>query len=854
VATVYEVGTVGERVFIAMEFVAGQPLDVWLEQRQGWREVVPIFEAAARGLAAAHEAGIVHRDFKPGNVMHGDDGRVVVLDFGLAAPEAETVAGATDPDEPVSASGSGDRLTATHAVVGTPAYMAPEQHLGEPATPKSDQFALCVSLFEALYGARPFAGTSRTAVLWAIDHGEITVPDDVDVPRWLHRAVVRGLAADPDARWPDVPTLIEALGSDPVAKIRRRLLPLAFGGAVLGGAFVLSQPNDADPCAQAGEPVRAIWNADRRERTAAIIASSGFASAPYAGPRLLDGLDAYANALETHLHDACLDHNADPPVPGAAERTRCIKSRLRTLEATTDLLATPSEKLLDRALSLIPSPDGLRVCQGSSEEQGPQLAASNEARRHVEAAVARAKVLLDVGDREGGLKEAERALELAEASGDTGLRARARVRLARAHMVSGRYRDAEPILHRAVLDAERSDDAEAKTAALLALSRVLVQNSKHEQAQRMAELAAAAQQRFEIRPREWDADLEEVLGDLAMANEDWDGAVARFERMNEILADAEVGTMAVLSAKSGLAVAYQSAGWYRHGLALWTEVEQLSREAYGPQHRGVAIALGNRGVILNKLGDVTGSEQALRQSLEIREARDGPGSPSHAPVLMNLGALLVLRDVEAAIPMLEKARTAYTELVGSESAQVAKVAGNLGIAYGKLGRLDDGRAALERSVEILTKLRATGARLAFPLVRLAELEIRAKDCSRATEHLDRAAPLLDPDNAAAMRSWVRLHLARARCEPDPIRAREISERINAYVTDKELKSAAALLARLDYAGRIVQVDPKRAVALVADARSSASDEGTPPDLMRQADAFLAAHAPAPAVAPDPPSD
>ena len=841
VATVYEIGTVGDRVFIAMEFVQGHPLDAWMETRHPWREVVQIFEAAGHGLSAAHDAGIVHRDFKPGNVMLADDGRVVVLDFGLAAPEAEATV-----DEHLAAeqsrSGPIERLTATKAVVGTPAYMSPEQHLGDPATAKSDQFALCVSVFEALYGARPFAGTTRAAVLSAIENGEVTVPGSADVPGWLHRAVVRGLAADPDARWPNVVALVDAMTRDPVAKWRRRLVPVGFVAVVLGTAYAVGGTSEADPCAEATAAVDSVWNSGRRDRTAAAIEASGFASAPYAGPRLLDGMDAYANALSEAYSSACHDQHADPPVPGVPERRRCLETRLRTLEATADLLAAPSERLLDQALRLVPSADELSVCERAGLEQGPELAVDTEARRRIEAEIARAKVLLDVGDKNGGRKVAEDALELALTAGDDGLRARARIRLARAHMVDGRYADSEPLLHQALLDAERSNDAEAKTTALRQLSRVLVKGSKHEQAQRMAELAEAAQSRFQARPRLWDAELEEVYGDLAIAREDWDEAIVRFKRMNAIVAQSEVTTMTTLSAMSGLAEAYHAGGDYELAVALWRELEGMTRDAYGPNHRGVAVALSNRASAHFRLGDRSEAVDAWNEALAIRENADGPGHPSHAGLLTNMAAAQVLSDPAAAIPTLEKARRLYANVSGERSANAALVSTNLGITHEKLGHIEDSRAAFEQAIEIRTELGLEGAKLGRPLVRLAEVEVQAGRCERALEHVERAEPELAPDNSAAMRSIVRLHLVRARCAATPSVAVEHSERANAYADDKGLYGTITLLARLDLADRIVTSDRARAVALIRSAVERVTDEGVSPELLRKAKTFLATHA------------
>ena len=247
VATVYEVGTVDGRLLMAMEFVDGEPLERWISGTHGWRDIVQVFAEAGAGLQAAHAAGLIHRDFKPSNVVLRRDGRVVVLDFGLAR-----VADSLSASEQGISGDALDSATRTGAVIGTPAYMAPEQHRGEPATERSDQFAFCVSLFEALYGQRPFAGATRTAVLDAIERSSIEVPAGRDVPRRLLTAITRGLRFEPGERWPSMRALVAALTDDPVARWRRRsLIPLVAVGAVgITWAVGRSQPAAAEDRAQ----------------------------------------------------------------------------------------------------------------------------------------------------------------------------------------------------------------------------------------------------------------------------------------------------------------------------------------------------------------------------------------------------------------------------------------------------------------------------------------------------------------------------------------------------------------------------------------------------------------------------
>ena len=200
VLPVYDVGEVADRIYLAVEYVEGRTLKTWLRDRKAWREIVMVFVQAGRGLAAAHRVDLVHRDFKPSNVLVGDDGRVRVFDFGLArsseAPET------TRPEAPstlrTGETGLGDPITQVGTVLGTPAYMSPEQRAGSQAGTRSDQFSFCVALYEALFGKRPFSDE-------ALQSGKLPPaaepPATARVPPRIRRAVMRGLSLNPDARF-----------------------------------------------------------------------------------------------------------------------------------------------------------------------------------------------------------------------------------------------------------------------------------------------------------------------------------------------------------------------------------------------------------------------------------------------------------------------------------------------------------------------------------------------------------------------------------------------------------------------------------------------------------------------------
>jgi serine/threonine protein kinase len=233
VVAIHDVGTHDDRVWLAMEFVEGETLAAWSGQSgapRPWRRVLELLAGAGRGVVAVHAAGLVHRDLKPSNFMIGNDGRVRVMDFGLVRAAAT----------PSHAGGSDELFaTLTHRgeLLGTPAYMAPEQFLGQSVDARTDQFSFCAVAWRALYGERPFAGDSMTELRYAVIHGRRRSPRrGSDVPAWLRDVIARGLAADPAARWPSMEALLDALASGRRRASVRRLGVALAAIVVLGGS------------------------------------------------------------------------------------------------------------------------------------------------------------------------------------------------------------------------------------------------------------------------------------------------------------------------------------------------------------------------------------------------------------------------------------------------------------------------------------------------------------------------------------------------------------------------------------------------------------------------------------------
>jgi len=395
VLTVYEVGTVGDRDYIAMELVDGMTLDGWLAlaptEEERWAAVL----AAGRGLAAAHEAGVVHRDFKPHNVLRSREGRILVTDFGLArgtlAEQDSAALGDDAPDAPEAASAHAAsvldaQLTQTGALIGTPAYMAPEQYRGAPPDPRTDQFAFCVTAWQALTGERPFKGDTlealRTSASAGVAHVETTLPREV-------RAVlVRGLDPAAERRWPSLDVLLDELDRALARpRQRRRLVTIAAGFAAfvaIGIGLVLASRGSApvktgcdDPDAQFAEAwspaLRATLAGKTDERNAARIA---------------DQLDRYSEGWIDSYAKAC-----------RARPAKHARSRIACLEGIRDRAAAITTMLRDidpSALWVFDPRDAVppvASCETASPLAPPRVPSEQPRRGKILAVIGRALAL-----------------------------------------------------------------------------------------------------------------------------------------------------------------------------------------------------------------------------------------------------------------------------------------------------------------------------------------------------------------------------------------------------------------------------------------------------------------------------
>ncbi|MCA9709677.1 MAG: protein kinase, partial [Myxococcales bacterium] len=446
VVTVHEVWDEGGELYIAMEFVEGRTLAGWQRERRPWREVLDAYLQAGEGLAAVHEAGLVYRDFKPANaIRREEDGVVKLLDFGLARVEAHAPTVSVDGSLAAGRQGTGatalahDGLTRAGTILGTPAYMAPEQFEGSPADARSDQFGFGVSLWEALFGQRPFA---RRSSLAAVVHDEPRVepPSDHGVPAWVQRVVERSLAADPGARYPSMRALLRDLRADPSVRRRRVLGGIGVAAAAVVGGLVVAELR-AEPSSACVEVSTAWGETQRGEARAGVLRAGGPAAQQtweLLGPRL----DRYGDELSRLRLEACEAHRRGLlPEEHHALQVACLDRREAGFSALVELLRRADASVVgraNRAVLELPSPAGCADVDALRGDQPPIEEPAVAARvAELRQELARASTEESAGLYDEAVARAGAVLEAAEPLGYRPLRAEALVRRGSARMQAG---------------------------------------------------------------------------------------------------------------------------------------------------------------------------------------------------------------------------------------------------------------------------------------------------------------------------------------------------------------------------------------------------------------------------------
>jgi tetratricopeptide (TPR) repeat protein len=749
VIAVHQVGTHGDRVYMVMEYVDGGTLRQWLHaQPRSVAEILGVYRQAAHGLAAAHAAGLVHRDFKPDNVLIGLDGRVRVSDFGLVTPSGDS-SGPSGP--PIG--GSDVRLTQTGAVLGTPAYMAPEQFAGLPVDARADQFAMCVALFEALYGVRPFSGDNVGQLYAAIAGGRMVSPTRTDVPASVHGAVVRGLDVEPDARHPSMQALAAALVAVAPAPVRAGPpVALAVGGlvavlAVAGGlglwlwrgADPPVSPVVSPPVAEAGSddggvnegadtgaalagcpdedaPLPGIWDPARRESLRRAFAETGYALAGEAATRTIQAADDYTAAIAALRRQACAkSHPTDDPQVaqlGAA----CLQDAATALGGVTDgLIDSPSIERVNVAADLLDALPVVGDCADAetlavrpAEPTDAQLPQVQRARRLMWTVA----VMMQAQEVKVATETLETAKQAALPAAYLPVAAELQSMEGTLRLVKQDMRGAETLLREAIQTAVRAEHPAAEADAAIGLLRTV----GHDPAR-----------------------LDEALQIVAQARD----ALARARAPHVAWA-----------LETSVAALYEASGRVSDAEASYSRALQTLTEMDPPKDSDRAYVLTRRAASLRALGRLTEAEKDYEAALSLYAKVLGDAHPLRVGALVGYATLLMQmgRFPDASAQVDEAQR--LLEAAGTDLGFGVEVMWLRASVAEQLGTPADVVAALEDAVRRYERTPSLRIPRAHLMMRLGAALLRTGQAEEADEALAKAVTALDvvkaPMDAAAI--------------------------------------------------------------------------------------------------------
>ncbi|MEX1368347.1 MAG: serine/threonine-protein kinase [Nannocystaceae bacterium] len=769
----------GAGVFIVMAKLEGQTLGDWLEAGpHPWAAVLARFEAAGRGLAAAHAAGVVHRDFKPANVFVESSGQVRVLDFGLARGHGPGSATAVDSlTSGLSSSSSASfedglrSITVAGAVMGTPAYMAPEQHEGSTADARSDQYSFCAALYHGLFGVRPFPGTELRELVTHKQRLALQAPTpSVPVPRWLRSMVRRGLSPEPTERWPSMEVLLQQLRRRP-RRARRQWLAMGGGAVVLAAIGWMGAGDSPPSCADEPTGARA-WTEPRREAVTSALARAHElpAQAPTAEPQVLAGLDAYATALERDERAACEAALVTPADPELERRRGCLRSAATHFETLVQTLAEADATVAQRAATAVTQLPPLERCGDAKRlraEEGPAVPIADEpAAQALRAGLAEVSALLTAGTIDVALSRAHECVEQARTLGHPPLLAEAMWWQGHAQRNAGQLEPALPKLEQAAhLAAAHGHDKVAALAAV-ELTTALGALARYDEALEWARHAEAAALRFG-RDRYPLARAYASRGTVLRL-------LGRNEESYQLYLDAlrvqqldDASSHELPTLLNNLGTAALGLGRNHEALEHYGNSHARLTVLLGPDHPQTAAARMNLGIVTAELGRY---DQALQHYSAARAAfveRLGPRDQRVAYCDTNLGNLLLdqHRYVEAR-DHLAAARDLFSELLGPDHPNTATTRAGWGLAQLRLGEPALARPALEQALHDLQE--AVGPEHPHVGVitgQVGQALLAQGDLPAARERLEAAVALLQRIEAEpGLVHEARFHLARAQWE------------------------------------------------------------------------------------------
>jgi eukaryotic-like serine/threonine-protein kinase len=784
VVTVFEAGTAREQVFLAMEFVQGRDLRRWIAAGpHSWRDVLALLVQAARGLVALHGAGLVHRDFKPENVMITDDGIAKVADFGLARATTDTAAveetlERSDADADI---GVGIRtITRAGAIVGTPAYAAPEVLEGRRGDARSDQFSFCVTAHEALYGERPFHGNSLHSLVENMTRGRVRpVPENTRVPGRVRRLLARGMSADPHARHASMSDLADAF--DALLARRRRATTMVAAAGVLGIGVAVTWPRHVEECSGSAAAWSAAWDDGRRTAVQDAMHGSGHPDAVATFERVATVLDAYGEEWMSKHREACganaRGEESDDVLDG---RMACLSGRRDRADALVDALVHADATAVDRAIEAAKQLPEIEVCDDPfALAREEPLPADPDLRATILDLYARRQQAL-VLDSLGQHVEARASLEAirdeADAVGHRPLQALVRTDLVQANIGTPEKRDT---LYDALFFAESAGYDTATRVAWTKLIEIHARLTEYDAAARAARHAEAIVERLGNRP-EHVAAIGEAKGFMYLEKGELAAAVTAFTAAVEIVEALDPDAPIVGQYLANLGTAYTLKGDDALALPIYERAYDHSVRTVGQMHRTVGHNLFNLGRVTAHVDRIDESNEYYERALEIFRAVAPPGDLSMILALNNLGQNYGDQGhYPEAIAMIQEAIALLEADVGPENRKLVRMRRGLAEIYlyaGDLPRaIDEAEHALRVSIASFgddhPETSATRRRLARILVAAKRPEDAVPLLERAMA--DEATKDVPPHQAANTMFWL---AAALQYDPKTLpRARELAE-------------------------------------------------------------------------------
>lgn len=826
VITIHDVGVCeagphagSQRVFLAMEFVDGVTLGQWLAaQSRGLTQILDTFSRAGRGLAAAHTKSIVHRDFKPDNVMIGDDGRVRVMDFGLARPTGQRP-GQADLPKLVGEAGLDDLVTQTGSILGTPAYMAPEQWLGDATDFATDQFSFCVALWQALFGHRPFAGKTAAELLVNVTQGVFSdAARRRDVPGSVLAAMRRGLSTTPADRFPSMDALLTAI-QPPVSRRGRWFAGAGVLGvvALAGGALGYQRWDEQrlrDSCADAGAAILESWDDARREELRRALEQSGVSEPSVTFEKATHWLDGFVEEWRATREQTCLNTRVDGT---ASEDTRqrtvwCLEDRRMEFDALLTELTAADRGVAGHAVTAAAALPRVGPCtRPEMLARMPGSHAMGDAgHRWARGELARVRALKNAGRYTEALELARETVRSLQDSEWRPLFLRGRIAVAHLLQKTGGFEESAEILRDTYFEAGRIGATEIAADAASAQVFTMFREAKPDDALLWGELAQLELLRLDIHDDDiMHAELANGLALVHRSNADYQTAEELHVRALEIT-ERGFGPNhpSVATALNNLAALLQTTGSYTEAKPLLERALAIRREALGTSHPDVARSLNNLANNHQAHGDFERAQVLTQEALEIATRAHGPDHPELASILNNLALIHEeLEDVEGAAPLYERALEIFEKALGPEHPNTATILNNLGHVRHEAGQFDEALELCTRARTIWEEaLGPEHPSVAYASAGIAEIMLDRGTPAQALGPARRALALREQhDTAPELLASTRFVLARALLEGEGDRdaSLELAHRARDEFNQlgepysRELAEVTAFIERLD---------------------------------------------------------